>query len=320
MLSRVSEYKLHARCTIALSVAMFVGLSGCKKSAEAAGSARPQTFASQEAAADAIYNAAQAGDNGALVKIFGSDAKELLFSGDPVEDKAAQSKFIRAYDEMHRWERLRNGKLVLALGAENYPFPFTLTKNSNGQWYFDGNSAKHEIVARRIGQNELTTIDVLNAVVDAQAEYFDEVHDGSKTHQYAQKFISDEGKRNGLYWKQRGAEPESPLGPFAANASGEGYKVQNLKPEPFHGYFYRILKKQGSHAPGGTKDYIVNGAMTDGFAVLAYPAEYLNSGVVSFMINQYGTIFEKDLGEDTAQVAQALTVFDPDDTWKREEE
>jgi hypothetical protein len=320
MLLSVSEYKRHASWTIALSLAMFVGVSGCKKSAEAASAARPETFASQDEASEAVYKAAQAGDSGALVKIFGSEAKEVLFSGDPVQDKAAQDNFIREYDQMHRWERLRSGKLVLSLGAQNYPFPFTLTKNSKGRWYFDSNSAKNEVLARRIGQNELTTIDVLNAIVDAQAEYFDEVHDGSKTHQYAQKFISDEGKRNGLYWKQAGAEPESPLGPLAANAGSEGYKVQNLKPEPFHGYFYRILIKQGGHAPGGTKDYIVNGAMTDGFAVLAYPAEYLNSGVVSFMVNQNGTVFEKDLGEDTAKVAQGLTVFDPDDTWKAEEE
>jgi hypothetical protein len=320
MLLRVGECKRYASWTIALSLAIVVGISGCKKSAEASAAARPETFATQEEASEAVYKAAQAGDTGVLVKIFGSDAKELLFSGDPVEDKAARDHFIKAYDQMHRWEKLRNGELVLALGAENYPFPFKLSKNSTGRWYFDGNSAKNEILARRIGQNELTTIDVLNAIVDAQAEYFDEVHDGSPTHEYAQKFISDEGKRNGLYWKQPEGEPESPLGPLAANASTEGYKVQNLKPQPFHGYFYRILAKQGSHAPGGTKDYVVNGAMTVGFAVLAYPAEYLNSGVVSFMVNQDGTVFEKDLGEDTAKVAQELIAFDPDDTWKAEEE
>jgi hypothetical protein len=320
MLLSVGECKRYASWAIALSLAIVVGISGCKKSAEASAAARPETFATQEEAAEAVYKAAQAGDSGVLVKIFGSDAKELLFSGDPVEDKAAKDHFIKAYDQMHRWEKLRNGELVLALGAENYPFPFKLTKNSTGRWYFDGNSAKNEILARRIGQNELTTIDVLNAIVDAQAEYFDEVHDGSQTHQYAQKFISEEGKRNGLYWKQVEGEPESPLGPLAANASTEGYKVQNLKPQPFHGYFYRILARQGSHAPGGTKEYVVNGVMTDGFAILAYPAEYLNSGVVSFMVNQDGTVFEKDLGEDTAKVARELTDFDPDDTWKAEEE
>lgn len=318
MLHSLSECRRRASWTITLSLAMLAGVSGCRKSAEAS-AVRPEAFASKEDASTAVYSAARAGDSGALLRIFGSDAKELLFSGDPVEDKAAQDKFIRDYDQMHRWERLRNGQLVLALGAENYPFPFTLTKNSTGRWYFDANSAKNEILARRIGQNELTTIDVLNAIVDAQTEYFDEVHDGSKTHQYAQKLISDEGKRNGLYWKQTGVEPESPLGPLAANASSEGYEVQNLKPEPFHGYFYRILTKQGDHAPGGTKDYVVNGAMTDGFAVLAYPAEYLTSGVVSFMVDQNGTVFEKDLGEDTAKVAQTLTAFDPDDTWKAEE-
>ena len=319
MLLRVSKGKRHAGWTSALLLAMCVSAGGCKKSAEAA-AARPETFATQEEAGEAVYKAAQVGDSGGLVKIFGLDAKELLFSGDPVEDKAAREHFIKSYDQMHRWEKLRNGELVLALGAENYPFPFKLSKNSAGRWYFDGNAAKSEILARRIGQNELTTIEVLNAIVDAQAEYFDKVKDGSQTQQYAQKFISDEGKRNGLYWKQAGGEPESPLGPLAANASSEGYKMQNMKPEPFHGYFYRILTRQGSHAPGGTKEYVVNGAMTAGFAVLAYPAEYLNSGVVSFMANQDGAIFEKDLGEDTAKVARELTTFDPDDTWKAEEE
>ena len=320
MLLRVSKGKGRASWTTVVLLGMCVGVFGCKKSAEAAAAVRPETFGTQEEASEAVYKAAQAGDSGGLVKIFGSDAKELLFSGDPVEDKAARDHFIKAYDQMHRWERLRGGELVLALGAENYPFPFKLSKNSMGRWYFDGNSAKSEILARRIGQNELTTIEVLNAIVDAQAEYFDEVQNGSQIHEFAQKFISDEGTRNGLYWKQKGDEPESPLGPLAANASNEGYKVQNLKPEPFHGYFYRILKRQGSHAPGGTKDYIVNGAMTGGFAVLAYPAEYLNSGVVSFVVSQAGAVFEKDLGEDTAKNAQALTAFDPDDTWKAEEE
>lgn len=318
MFVRSSECRRYASWAIAMLLVIVVGISGCKKSAEAA--ARPETFGSQEEASEAVYKAAQAGDSPTIVKIFGSDARELLFSGDPVEDKAAREHFVKAYEQMHRWERLRSGQLVLALGAENDPFPFKLTKNSAGRWYFDVNSAKGEVLARRIGQNELTTIDVLNAIVDAQAEYFDDVRDGSQTHQYAQKLISDEGKRNGLYWKQTGSEPESPLGPLAANASNEGYEVQHLKPEPFHGYFYRILKKQGSHAPGGTKDYVVGGAMTEGFAVLAYPAEYLNSGVVTFMVNQDGTVFEKDLGEGTAKAAQALTAFDPDESWKIEEE
>jgi len=290
---------------------------GCNKSQQAETPSGPQTFASPENAEQAIYTAAKAGDGNALITIFGPEAKELIFSGDPVQDKAALDLFTSRYDEMHRWGKLANGGMVLDVGAENYPFPFALVKNSSGQWYFDTHSAKQEVLARRIGGNELSTVEVLNAMEDAQAEYFSQTHDDNHVRQYAQKFVSDDGKQNGLYWKPADEnQPESPLGPLAAYASAEGYTGNTQAPQPFHGYFYRILTKQGERAHGGAKEYVVNGAMTAGFAILAYPAEYGNSGVMSFLINQDGVVFEKNLGENTTDVAKAILAFNPDDTWK----
>jgi hypothetical protein len=287
--------------------------AGCKKSEQAAPG--PKMFASQEDASQAIYDAAKAGDSNTLLVIFGPDSKNLLFSGDPVQDKAALAKFTADYDQMHRWRKLKDGALVLNIGAENYPFPFPLLKNLSGQWTFDINSAKAEILARRIGDNELGAIDVLNAMADAQSDYFSQTHDGSQVHQYAQKFISDDGKQNGLYWKTEQDQPESPLGPLAAYASSEGYTDKTKTSQPFHGYLYRIITKQGDQVQNGAKDYIVSGNMTGGFAILAYPAEYGVSGVMSFLINQEGTVLEKDFGDKTAEVAKAMNEFNPDGTW-----
>jgi hypothetical protein len=296
---------------------------GCNKSqpapSAAAAPASPETFASPESAGQAIYAAAKAGDSNGLITIFGPDAKELILSGDPVQDKAALDTFTTRYDEMHRWSKRGSGGLVLDVGAENYPFPFALLQNSSGQWYFDTASAKQEILARRIGGNELSTVETLNAMADAQAEYFRQTHDGSHVRQYALKFVSDDGKHNGLYWKPADEknQPESPLGPLAAYASAEGYAGNGGQaPQPFRGYFYRILTKQGERAHGGAKDYIAKGALTGGFAILAYPAEYGNSGVMTFVITRDGAVFQTNLGENTADAAKAMTEFNPDDAWK----
>jgi len=285
--------------------------AGCKKSEQTP--TGPEVFASPDDAGSAIYNAAKSGDSNKLLSILGPDASELIFSGDPVQDKAGLDAFTASYERMHRWGKLTNGGLVLDIGAENYPFPFNLLKNASGRWYFDTGTAKEEILARRIGGNELSTVETLNAMVDAQADYLSQGHDGSHEHQYAQKFVSDEGKQNGLYWKAAEGEPESPLGPLAAYASAEGYSD---KTQPYHGYFYRILTRQGDKAPGGAKDYVSNGAMTKNFAILAYPADYGNSGVMSFLIDQDGIAVQKDLGAQTSAVAKAITEFNPDDTWQ----
>ena len=299
-------------CTALMTIIAFS--LGCNESQSTSG---PEAFASPESAGQAIYAAAKNGDSNALTAIFGPEAKELIFSGDPAQDKAGLDLFASRYDEMHRWGKLASGGMVLDVGAENYPFPFALLKNSSGQWYFDSGSAKQEILARRIGGNELATVDALNAMADAQAEYFSQTHDGSHVRQYAQKFISDEDKQNGLYWKPADEnQPESPLGPLAAYASPEALTGNAQAPQPFRGYFYRLLTKQGEGAHGGAKDYIVNGAMTGGFALLAYPADYGNSGVMSFLISQDGVVFEKNLGANTMDEAKGITAFNPDNTWK----
>ncbi|MGD0414888.1 MAG: DUF2950 domain-containing protein [Terriglobales bacterium] len=308
--------KINSRNLLFVTLIAITALSaGCNKSQPAPSG--PQTFASPEAAGQAIYAAAKSGDSNVVLANFGPEAKELIVSGDPVQDKAALDLFTSRYDEMHRWGKLVNGGMVLDIGAENYPFPFALLNNSSGQWYFDTNSAKQEILARRIGGNELSAVETLNAIADAQADYFSQTHDDSHVRQYAQKFVSDDGKQNGLYWKPADEnQPESPLGPLAAYASAEGYTGSAQTPQPFHGYFYRILTKQGDRAHGGAKEYVVNGAMTRGFAILAYPAEYGNSGVMSFLIDREGVVFEKNLGESTTDIAKAIAAFNPDDTWQ----
>jgi Protein of unknown function (DUF2950) len=305
----------YLRCPVLAAFAAIIVLSGgCQKSPQAPSG--PQTFASPDAAGNAVYQAAMAGDSNSLLTVFGPGATDLISSGDPVQDKSARDRFAASYDQMHRWGKLTNGGMVLNVGADNYPFPFPLVKNSSGQWYFDSSDAKDEIIVRRIGDNELAVIDVLNAMADAQVEYFSQTHDGSTVHQYAQRLVSDAGKQNGLYWPVAGDQPESPLGPLAANASAEGYAANPQQtPQPFHGYLYRILTKQGDHAPGGAKNYIVNGAMTGGFAILAYPAQYRNSGVMTLIIDREGVVLQKDLGEKTADFAVAMTEFNPDDTW-----
>jgi len=310
---RLRDMKTYPRYIVLVAFTAIIAFSGgCQKSEQAPSG--PKAFASPDAAS-AVYGAAKAGDGDALLAIFGPGATELIISGDPVQDKAARDHFAASYDQMHRWGKLTNGGLVLNIGAENYPFPFPLVRNSSGQWYFDSSDAKDEILVRRIGDNELGAIDVLNAMADAQSEYFSQTHDDSNVHQYAQKFISDAGKQNGLYWKAPEDQPESPLGPLAANASADGYGGNQQTPQPFHGYFYRILTKQGDHAHSGAKSYIVKGNMIAGFAILAYPAEYRNSGVMTFLINQDGLVFQKDLGEKTADIAKAINEFNPDDTW-----
>jgi Protein of unknown function (DUF2950) len=314
---RLTETKNYPWCILLLALAAIVTLpTGCQKSQQAQAPSGPRTFASPDDASKSLYEAAKAGDSNALLAIFGPDATELIVSGDPVQDKQARDKFAANYEEMHRWGMLTNNRRVLNIGADNYPFPYPLMKNASGEWYFDSNSAKQEILARRIGGNELATIEALNAMADAQADYFSDTLDGSNVHQYAQKIVSDEGKQNGLYWKAADDRPESPLGPLAANASADGYGGSSQQgPQPFHGYFYRILTQQGSHAQGGAKSYIVKGNMTGGFAILAYPAEYRNSGVMTLIINQDGLVFQKDLGETTAVLAKAMSEFNPDDTW-----
>jgi|SRR5450432_256822 Protein of unknown function (DUF2950) len=298
-----------------LLLAVLVVSIGCGKQEQPAPSG-PKTFASPAAAASSLYDATKSGDTAALLSIFGSDAKDYLFSGDADQDKAATAAFLSDYDKMHRWGKIENGGLVLNVGIENYPFPFPLLKNTSGQWYFDSEAAKKEFIARRIGDNELTVIDILNAMADAQSEYFLQPQLGSKVNQYARKFTSSEGKHDGLYWSAGENDLKSPLGPLAARANAEGYKKGSAEaPAPYHGYFFHILTEQGPNAPGGARKYIVKDNMTGGFAFIAFPAEYRVTGVMTILINQDGEMFEKDLGPETTVSANSMTSFDPDDSW-----
>jgi hypothetical protein len=264
---------------------------------------------------NALVAAAKSGDQNALLAIFGSDSKQIIYSGDAVQDKNAADAFVAGYGVMHRWRNMADGSQTLLVGADNFPFPIPLKKNGDGKWFFDTAAGKDEVLNRRIGRNELAIIEVCGAVADAQAEYFTHPHDGEKAKQYAAKFISDDGKQNGLYWKSADGQPASPLGPLAADAAAEGYSAKPEGHTPFHGYYFRMLKGQTAKTPGGAKDYMVNGKMTGDFAFVAYPAEYGNSGVMTFMINQDGVLLQKDLGKTTTETATAMTEFDPDASW-----
>ena len=274
-----------------------------------------QTFASPDDAGNGLLTAAKSGDPNAVIAVFGPDAKDIIFSGDPVQDKQIAGVLVNAYDVMHRWRKMADGSETLLVGADNFPFPIPLKKNAAGQWYFDVAAGREEILMRRIGRNELAVMDVCNALVDAEAQYFSMRHDDGSTHQFAAKFISDTGKQNGLYWESPEGQPKSPLGPMAAYATNEGYNVKPDSHVPFHGYYFHMLSGQGANAPGGARDYVVDGKMTGGFAFVAYPAEYRNSGVMTFIINQDGVLLQKDLGTATAQTAAAMTEFDPDPSW-----
>ena len=308
-------------CILLTLLALVVSLASCKKQEKPAETPTPvvqKTFASPDDAAKALVDAAKSENRDAMLAVFGPGSADIIYSGDATADKAAFEGFVSDYNAMHRWRKLDNGSELLLTGADNKTFPIPAKKNDAGQWYFDTAAGKDEILARRIGRNEMAAIDVLAATAQAQAQYFSQHHDGVK--QYAQKFISEEGKQNGLYWQSPEGQPKSPLGPAVAFATGEGYKLQPNQHVPFHGYYFYMLTRQGADAKGGAKDYIVNGKMTGGFAVLAYPAQYADSGIMTFIINQAGVVYEKDLGKTTADVATAITEFNPDKSWKPVEE
>jgi hypothetical protein len=302
-----------------LLLASVVPLASCKKSEEAA---KPSitVFASPDDAGDALIAAAMSGDQNAALAIFGPDSKEIISSGDPVQDRNAVDAFVAGYGVMHRWRNMPDGSQILLVGADNFPFAIPLKKNSDGKWFFDTAAGKEEVLNRRIGRNELAIIDVCNAVAVAEAEYYAQPHDGGKVKQFAVKFISDPGKQNGLYWKTAEGQPPSPLGPMAANAVAEGYSAKPEVHTAFHGYYFRMLKGQSDKTPGGAKDYVTDGKMTSGFAFVAYPAQYGNSGVMTFMMNQDGVLLQKDLGKNTTETATAMTLFDPDSSWTIVEE
>jgi hypothetical protein len=295
-----------------LLLAIYVVLTGCSKSSKPSVS----VFATPDDAANALIAGAKSGDRtAAALAVFGPDSKDLISSGDPVQDKEGIDAFVARYEVMHRWRRMPDGSQILLVGADNFAFPIPLKKNADGKWSFDTVAGREEILNRRIGRNELAVIEICRAVAQAQAEYHSQLHDGATTTQYALKFISDPGKHNGLYWQSAEGQPQSPLGPLAAFATSEGYTVKPDAHVPFHGYFFHMLTGQSNKARGGAKNYVVGGKMTGGFAFVAYPAEYGNSGVMTFIISQDGVLLQKDLGNTTGQTATAMTEFDPDSSW-----
>ena len=318
-LGRARSSDLCRRLIVSALLALTISLMSCsKQEAPAATEAAQKTFAGPDDAGKALREAAKTENRDTLLAIFGPGSKDVIYSGDAEEDKAAIEGFAAAYAKLNRWRKLNDDTQILLVGETNTAFPIPLKKSGSGQWYFDTPAGKDEILARRIGRNELAAIDVSIALADAQMEYFAQKHDG--TAQYAQKFISDDGQQNGLYWQSPEGKPKSPLGPLVAFATSEGYKVQPKQQQPFHGYLFRMLYKQGPDVKGGAKDYLANGKMSGGFAFVAYPAEYGNSGVMTFIVDKDRVIHQKDLGKTTSDTAAAMTEYNPDKSWSEAEQ
>ena len=277
----------------------------------------PETFESPEQAVTAFVAAARSNDDAELLRIFGPAGKKLVSSGDEVADKEARARFL-AHDAEKR-QILRDGanRATLVIGAQEWPFPIPLVR-ADGVWHFDSAAGVQEILNRRIGRNELNAMEVCRNYVRAQRDYAADIQLEKLPAEYAQKIFSNPGRHDGLYWPAGPGEKPSPIGPQMARARAEGYDEPQAggQQEPYHGYYYRILTRQGPSAPGGARDYIIDGHMTGGFALIAFPAEYGNSGVMTFIVNQHGIVFQKDLGPGTASIAGAITAFDPDRTWK----
>ena len=277
-----------------------------------------ERFPSPEAAATALVDAARAGDKARLLAILGPQAGALISSGDEIADRRSRERFVERYEEANRLVAASQGKVVLSVGTDDWPLPIPLVQEAAG-WRFDTAAGAQEILNRRIGRNELSAIQVCLAYVDAQREYFARDPDGDGLREYAQHFASRSGKRDGLFWDTQAGEAPSPLGPLVAKARGDGYPGRRGGGgrSPYWGYYYRILKAQGEHAPGGAYDYAVRGHMIGGFALVAYPAEYGASGVMTFVVNHDGVVHQKDLGPNTGAIARAMSRFDPDGTWNR---
>jgi hypothetical protein len=276
-------------------------------------------FVSPEQAVAVLQEAVKAGDTNALRRVFGPASSEIT-NPDPVQRAADLANFAKHLAEFSEVATQENGTVVLRLGHEHWPFPIPLAKKGD-KWVFDTLAGKEEILNRRIGGNELSALEVCHAYVKAQREFMQKDYDGNGVMEYAQRMQSTPGKKDGLYWETKPGEEESPFGPLVAKACGEGYSEKSVsarphKHDPFHGYIFRILKKQGNNAPGEKFDYVINGHMVAGFALLAYPAQWGNSGVMTFIVNQQGKVYQKNLGEKTDELAKEIEEYNPDETWK----
>ena len=302
-------------CATSLRVAAIAILvTGCFPTLSKAQQPGQKTFSSPEEASSALVTAAQSNDEKAMLDILGPDGKQIVSSGDDVEDAQSRANFVEKYGEMHRLVKEPDGTTLLYIGARNWPTPIPLM-DKGGSWFFDTEAGKQEILYRRVGRNELSAIRVCQELVAAQKEF-------RSTHgdQYAREIFSEPGQQNGLYWKAADGEAESPIGPLVAAAVAEGYtKTQEGTPTPYLGYYFRIVTRQGKNGPGGSKNYMVNGKLTGGFAFVAYPAEYRSSGVKTFMVGPDGVVYEKDLGRKTKVVAGTMKEYNPNSSWQEAE-
>ena len=309
---------ISARLRRAALATAFAGLVALAAGGEVLAGPEQKTFASPTQAAQALADALSANDTQSAEAILGPQGEKLLHSGDAVADRNAAQRFLRAYAKQHRLEQQSEAMAILHVGEQDWPFPIPLVRK-NGAWLFDTAAGANEILNRRIGRNELNAIQVCLAVVDAQREYASTDHDGSGVRAFARRLVSTPGKKDGLYWPSGSGEPPSPLGPLVARAADEGYPTSAPagKRVPYHGYYYKMLTGQGPDANGGAYDYLVESRMVGGFALVAYPARYKVSGIMTFIVNHDGTVYEKDLGQDTSELAVSTTSFNPDQTWHR---
>jgi hypothetical protein len=305
-------YNVFFNAIVTLALLAAVGVPSAGFAAEA----KQKNFPTPEEASSALVAAMKAGDAKTMMEILGPGSKDIVQSGDATADKASAERFAKAYAEANKIEK-SGDKAILNVGKDGWPFPVPIVKDGTN-WRFDAKAGKEEILNRRIGSNELAVVQVVQAYVDAQREYYLLNPQKDKLLQYAQKFNSAQGKRDGLYFPTKAGEKPSPLGPLVADARAAGYaKDASGKPQAYHGYYYRILKSQGPDAPGGAYDYVAQGKMIGGHALVAWPASYDNSGVMTFLINHDGVVYEKDLGPQTATAVQKIVRFNPDKTWKR---
>ena len=302
-----------------LAIALVAAAAGAPRALAAAKPTQSPTqkhFASPEEAVQALVAAVKTDDPKALLAVLGPDGARVAESGDTVADREGREHFVASFEEKHSITKPSDTEAKLTTGKDDWPMPIPIVKDASG-WRFDTKAGEQEILARRIGRNELDTIQTMLAIVDAQREYYERDPDKSGLLHYAQYFVSKKGQRDGLYFETKEGEPESPLGSLFASAKAEGYKgAEQGKAIPYHGYLFRILTAQGSHASGGAYGYVAKGRMMGGFAVVAYPAIWGASGVMTFLVNHDGVVYEKDLGPKTAAIVKAMTKFDPDDTWR----
>ncbi|WP_186407429.1 DUF2950 domain-containing protein [Candidatus Accumulibacter aalborgensis] len=306
-----------------LAVALLIGLTPAVDAAPPAPAAQAtvhKTFATPEDAASALAEAVREQDVHALLAVVGPASRTWLSSGDAVADRDDWRKFLAAYDQKHSISKVTDDRAVLLVGEGDWPFPAPVVRKGKG-WVFDAAAGREEIINRRIGRNELGAIQTLLAIVDAQREYAAADPDGNGSPDYAQRFVSSKGKKDGLFWPVQGDEPPSPLGPLVSAAAREGYgsKTASVAPAPYHGYHYRMLTGQGKDAPGGAYSYLVKDRLIGGFAVMAYPARYGVSGVMTFMVNHDGTVYQKNLGKATEAKALRIGSFLPDSSWTKAE-